>query len=188
LTVGHFGDGSGDALTEVPAGIIAASIEFFSSAFVGNGAHLNTIKYNSIDIHGKYADPTATVRWDATAPTNGGGSATILPQAALVVSIMTANARGLAHTGRFYSPAFALPVSSDGRIAEAYATTVAEAATALLNAVNSDDASFQVAVVSDVGEGHQVEATHVRVGRVVDTMRSRRTSLPEGYIDGAALA
>jgi hypothetical protein len=155
---------------------------------VGVHAHLDTIKYNLIDVAGHYADPTATVRWDASSPTSGGAAPGAIPQAAGVVSLMTANARGLAHTGRFYMPLFTCALGTDGRISEANATTVAERATTFLDALNADDDTYRVAVLSNVGAGHQNHVTHVRVGRVIDTMRSRRTSLAEGYMTGEPLA
>ena len=189
LTLAHIGTGDGGSPGTVSDGIVSAIKGYIHEGQTSDAAKLNWIKYNLIDVNGHYADPTSTVRWDEPGtPVAGTGEVRPIPQATIVISLMTANARGLAHTGRFYSPAFTGVIESDGRIGSSLADLVAEHATTLLNAINDDDDTYRVAVVSQVGEGHQNHVTHVRVGRVIDTMRSRRTSLPEGYSTGADLA
>ena len=189
LSLAHIGTGDGGSPGTVDPGIVTAIKEYVAGNYVAAGASLTWIKYNLIDVDGHYADTTSTVRWDETGtPTHGNGVPAPIPQATIVVSLMTANARGLAHTGRFYSPGFAGVIEDDGRTNISRATVVAESATAMLDGINAVDDTYRVAVVSKVGTGHQNHVTHVRVGRVIDTMRSRRSSLPEGYITGADLA
>jgi hypothetical protein len=189
LSLAHIGTGDGGSPGTVDPDIVSAVQGFVTSGFISPHANLTWIKYNLIDVDGHYADPTTTVRWDETeTPAAGTGTPAPIPQSTCVVSLMTANARGLAHTGRFYSPAFVGAIEADGRISEGIANLVAEHATTLLDAINAVDDTYRVAVVSKVGAGHQNHVTNVRVGRVIDTMRSRRTSLPEGYVSGDALA
>lgn len=188
LTLAHIGTGDGGSPGTVSEAIQSACEEFMGSTFLGANAKLTTIKYNLIDVDGHYADSTETVRFDYDTPVPGHGGGSNLPQASLVVSLMTAVALGRAHTGRFYTPAFSAPLGTDGRVSEDVAALVAEQATTFLNAINADDDTYCVAVLSNLGAGYQNHVTHVRVGRVVDTMRSRRTSLDEGYMTGATLA
>lgn len=188
LTLRHDGVGDGSNPDAVGAGIIAAAEAFIVSANIGDACHLDTIKYNLIGVDGHYVNTTETIRYDYPTPPAGTAAAAAAPQLALCISLMTAVARGPGHAGRFYVPMFYGALDSEGLISTSIATTMASRATALLNAVNADSEEWHVAVESNVGEGHQNDVTHVRVGRVVDTIRSRRTSLVESYITGAALA
>lgn len=188
LSMGHFGIGDAENVGTVPAGIITAAEAFFSNAYIGAHAKLNTIKYNVINTGGRYADATATVRWDAQSPTSGASSFLAIPQAALAVSLMTENQRGPAHAGRFFMPLFAGVIYTDGRLTVAAATTIAEHVTTFLNALNAVDTEYQAVVVSNVGTGAQHKVTNCRIGRVIDTIRSRRTSLLEAPVDGMDLA
>jgi len=188
ITMGHVGLGAGSQPETVPEAIISAAEQFFSIAAVGAYCTLTTIKYNFIDVHGKYADPTLSTRWDAASPTTGGGSNIGPPQEALAISLRTAHMRGLAHQGRFYLPGYAATLGSDGRISVGTALAVAEQVTTFLNALNAVEANYKVCVVSQIAAGAQNEVTHCRIGRVVDTIRSRRSSLLEDWQSGATLA
>ena len=187
LTLAHVGLGDGTQPSSVSAPIIAAAETFFGKSFIGPDAALTTIKYNMIDVHGKYADTTLSTRWDASTPLPGGGTVHAWPQISLAVSLMTAHARGLAHTGRFYLPEFVAATDSSGRITEGQAEAIAADVTTFLNAVNDDNSDYRVAIVSQVAAGAQNNVTHVRVGRVVDTIRSRRNKLVEDYYTDVAL-
>jgi len=79
--------------------------------------------------------------------------------------------------------------STDGRATAADATRVATAVTNLLNNLHpilstwSGGGDFvpKAAVFSDVRGGAWHYVTRTEAGRVIDTMRSRRTSLAEAY-------
>lgn len=124
--------------------------------------------------------------------TAGGGSvampaASRMPtQAALVISLRSARADATGK-GRFFLP-FQMPnyaLQTDFRLTSATADAVAAAAKAFLNGVASA-ASAPIVVASGGGKagggtGYLSPVTSVRVGRVVDTMRSRRNAQLEAY-------
>lgn len=118
----------------------------------------------------------------------GVGTSNLPAQIANVVTLRTAAQRGRASSGRFYYPATGRVVSSDGRLSAATAAAVAVDATTLLNSLNAALPDWQVAVMSSIGTGTTRPVTHVEVGRVLDTMRSRRRSLEEERAVGLPLA
>lgn len=189
LTMGHEGLGDGTNPSSVDEAIVTAATAFFSSWAVAAPVHLTTIKYNLIGVNGRYYEPTASTRYDYAEPIVGGATSALpIPQATVCVSLMTSNSRGPAHAGRFFMPGPGVSCTTDGRLTVANATNFASLATDFLNDLNAVDTSYLAAVVSNVGIGAQNLIDHVRVGRVIDTMRSRRTSLVEDYQVGAQLA
>jgi hypothetical protein len=70
-------------------------------------------------------------------------------------------------------------LSADYRISAAAQTTVLTACRAFVNAVNGLSTNEKVSVVSS--KGYTTDVTAVRLGRVPDTMRSRRGDLVEAY-------
>lgn len=111
---------------------------------------------------------------------NGQG---VLPlQTALVVSFNTARP-GATGKGRLYMPyQMAQFIRGDFRIDANEAEVVAQRFASIVSAVNALGPA--VSVVSS--KGYATPITSVRVGRVPDTMRSRRNKLIEGYV-GAPL-
>lgn len=118
----------------------------------------------------------------------GTGAATtfIPPQCAVVVSLGTPR-QGTSGKGRIYLPQTIHAISSsDYRISAAHAQAIADAAKAFLNALAAIDA----AAFSGDEKGAHVVSTkgfmspvrNVRVGRAIDTLRSRRRDVPEGYV------
>jgi hypothetical protein len=177
-----------DNFEAVPQNVIDAVTAFHTATGVtGINAKMEYIKLNMIGPDGKYADQTDTRQHDFPSAINGAGGTNVVPQVALAVSLMTANRRGPAHAGRFYLPHPAAAIDSTGRIASASATTVATAATTMINALNAAIPYGDVGVASDVGEGKFLPCTGVRVGRVLDTIRSRREKFAEEYVLGAAI-
>jgi hypothetical protein len=180
----------GDDMFEVPAGIIAACTDFWGQSFVGSDALLTTIKYNTIGTDGLYVDKSNSKRHDYATPLAGGGGADKYPpQVALAVSLVTSVARGLAHAGRIYIPLPWYSVEADGRLSDAHAILANGFVTTFLNAINTAaGVDGRVSVMSKVGAGAVHPVDHVRTGRTLDTVRSRRKSLPELYHVGASLA
>lgn len=106
-------------------------------------------------------------------------------QIATVVSTVAVN-RGPARFGRFYLPGPALALGADGRMA---AINVADLVTTTVDMLKdvSDEVdlggagSSNMINVSSLGGGTKQVVDFVRIGRVYDTHRSRRTSLDEDY-------
>lgn len=150
-----------------------------SSAKISAAAKLDFIKFNDINpVTGRYVLPISDeilqndMATGVLAPGPG--------QNSIVVSTRTTLQRGRAHAGRWYPPTGGVPiVALDGRISAADAAGMAGAARTLVNAINTALAGQgQVVVFSKVGQSVQ-PVTAIRVGRVVDTMRSRRAQLLE---------
>lgn len=140
---------------------------------------LTTIKLNRIGPDGRYVDNEAMEK-DMGLQT-GQSSQLHLPQASLVVTLGTALDRGRGSKGRVYTPPNQhMGIVSDGRIPAASATAAATAFKILVDSINSTYTLIgRVGVASNAGAGRFEHCTRLSVGRVVDTMRSRRTSLVE---------
>jgi len=115
----------------------------------------------------------------------------LVPQSALAVSLNTAR-RGPTGKGRFYLP---MPVvvsqhTDSFRIAVTDAEAVRGAAVSFINALNNhpgvDMGDLDVCVISTKGYASRV--TSVRVGRIVDTISTRRRALGESYTANANVA
>jgi hypothetical protein len=185
----------------VTSALLAAVASNVSAWFTSAGANaplftanvaLTDIKLNRIGPDGTYVDPTSMTH-EYPAPIVGTGGGTSAPQLAGVVTLRTDFARGLAHAGRMYLPTpsgFAAP-AADGMVTTAVAIRVANSVATLLNTISATmateggggDFHGHPAVLSDRGAGAWHFVTSIQSGRVVDTMRSRRTSIPEDYQD-----
>ena len=144
-------------------------------------AVLETVKFASIGVTGLYTtDPYIVDVVDT-----GGGYTGTPPaaQIALAVSLTTPK-RGPRGRGRFYLPMCAFAVNSVYLCySVADANGARDSAKTFLDAVNNRpgvDFSDVVVVVAST-KGTNSPVTLVRVGRVPDTIRSRRSALPEGY-------
>jgi hypothetical protein len=174
------------ALIEDTVGAIVTT--YFSSANAGINANikLTFVKFNVIKTDGLYRD--AATAEQVFTPLGGGVSGLPLPnQIALAISTCTAFTRGPAHRGRWYSPSPATSIDvTTGLISQAYADQVATAAwgyvTALNTALFDGGTGPQVAVMSrkDLAPATRF-VTSIEVGRVLDTQRRRRRSIPEMY-------
>lgn len=182
---------AGDALPPLPTAgwqgftdDVAQDLRAFFKApatGISGRAQLREVKVAFIGADGKYLrDPyTAPV-----ADGQGGGtdSGSTLPQAALAVSLVTAR-RGPSGKGRFYVPMPVAPVSfdllADANLTQGLATSTVGLLQALNNQPGWDLGTTGVCVAST--KGFNTPVTGVRVGRVVDTIRTRRRSLHEAY-------
>lgn len=161
---------------------------YFNTVGVDNSASLTLLKLNMIGPNGRYVSDDETVQYEYDPPVTGNGSGNPAPQVALAISLMTDRARGRAHMGRFYLPVPSAPLAEDGRITVALATLFATGTTTLLDNINAAmPTNWDVGVASDVGTGAFEPVRRVRVGRVLDTIRSRRRSLDEAYVVGPDL-
>jgi hypothetical protein len=124
-----------------------------------------------------------TVLYDFDPPIVGSAATIYPPQVALAVSLRTAITRGRAHAGRFYMPAPAVPIGGNGKIQPSTQESLLNTLKTFLDDVNEAMAPWQVGVTSKIGAGAQQRVTHVALGQVFDTIRSRREKFDEAYIE-----
>lgn len=150
------------------------------AARVGQYVRMTEVKLARIGIDGKYvADPlikAVDVRGSAAGAAN-------FPQVALAVSLDTAR-RGPTGRGRFYLPGPFITLDvTNGLIPLATVNEIHGAVQGLLNNINNasgiDTLRSKVTIASS--KGYNSDVTSVRVGRVADTIRSRRNELFETY-------
>jgi hypothetical protein len=108
------------------------------------------------------------------------------PQVALVVSLVTPRP-GATGKGRFYLPigGHAITVDSGFILPQQNADILADAVRDFLNTV-STDIGAPLVVVSSMGYTSPV--TGMKIGRVLDTHRSRRARMKEAYVNRALTA
>lgn len=171
--------------TTVPQGVID-TLETFHESFdaaLGTGVLLNAVKVNEIGTDGRYASPSETVEYVWDPPVNAPNTIQLPPQSAVAISLLTAKKRGLAHRGRFFLPVLGQPTGTDGRMTTSRQATLGAAVVTMLQGLNTALGPNQVlGVVSDRRTGAQTPVTDIAVGRVYDTIRSRRKKLAEEYI------
>lgn len=174
----------------VPQAVIDAVTTFHVDQRVpiSSAAVLDTIKLNEIGPDGRYVSRSETVMHELDPGVPGYGSPDLPNQCAVAVTLRTAAKRGLANSGRFYIPCLKSMPLAGGQIAIGNADSIADQVTVLLNSLNAALDPWRVSVLSDVRDGAARPVTHVEVGRVIDTMRSRRASIPEAYVAGDPLA
>jgi hypothetical protein len=153
-----------------------------------NQTQLEWGKFNEIGPSGGYADETTTHMFELTTPVVAAAApGAMVPQVAWAVSWNTANARGYASKGRIFVPMPSVtPSSSTGKVSAANCLSAAQNWGFLIDEWNDlsglDLSDIKASVVSNVPlEGATNEITAVRVGDVLDTMRSRRNALTESY-------
>lgn len=152
-----------------------------TGSLISNAASLEYVKFNEISpLTGRYILPTSDTA--LVTPPDFGTVGTSPAQLSLSVGITTVLARGRGHAGRFYPPTGSTGSALDAQGREPASKTLgmAGAAVALINAINAAAAPAVVVVFSSIGQSVEV-VTGVRVGRVWDTMRSRRSSIGEDY-------
>ncbi len=167
---------------------------FYAQSFFHSGLKCEWVKMNEIDGLGHYANKEQSNTRFFAAPIVGAGGSAHAPQIACVGSLVTEADRGLASRGRLYFGGLAQATFSvdagNGRIPvaqrDAFALHVKNFLNNLNNNAGVDGAgpSFEARIISK-GSGARPgiarKVTGVRVGRVLDTMRSRRNALAEEY-------
>jgi hypothetical protein len=153
----------------------------------GIGRHpdlLTSVKLNRIDTAGHYQDPD-TREHIYTTPIAGGGTYVGAPQLTIAATLRGDDERALAGRGRMYPPISEMCQSpgSDGRITAAnallYATGIAGLFHALDDTYIANSVNGVVGIASKTRTGGFQALRNVTVGRVIDTMRSRRNKLAE---------
>jgi hypothetical protein len=166
------------------AAVLASWWSAAGNPMVSARATLATVKLNRIGTNGKYVE-AYTIRKDFEGTLPKGAVGSSLPnQVAWVATLETGRTRGLAHRGRIFFPVPAAGIGLDGYVAAADATNAANRVAALINSVNGVRPSAKVHVYSAGSEktgapGVHRPVTGVSVGRVLDTMRTRRNALNE---------
>jgi hypothetical protein len=144
------------------------------------GTQLTEVKLAEIGANGKYTSepiirPVVQSGWHS-------GPLVLPPQIALAVSLDT-DLRGPRGRGRFYLPTPVVTLSPVAEIEVAEVEALRGSTVTWLEALNNasglDANAPEVVIASTFGTNAKV--TGVRVGRVLDTMRSRRRDLPERY-------
>jgi hypothetical protein len=141
-------------------------------------ASLTWVKVARISDAGRYLGDAHLEEFQ---PVAGGATAgTTHPfQVARAVTLHTGR-RGASYRGRFFLPLPNNGIDGDGTYAAAEATDVATQAAFLITGLNAVSSQPEV-VVCVAGKNGNTAVTGVTVGRVLDTMRSRRRSLKEQY-------
>ena len=149
-----------------------------------SSAKLTSIKLNRIGPNGRYVDATPREHTYPT-PIAGPSSDIVPPQLSSVMTLQTRIPRGRASKGRVYmvpSSIWNNSLGNDGRVTAANASSQATGFLALITALNTRYSLIgRVGVASNAGAGAFEHVTRVGVGRVLDTMRSRRSSLDEDH-------
>lgn len=168
----HFDAPNADADT---AGVV--SFVNALGAYFPSNAKAEFYKWNEVaPSTGMYADPnnSRTVAINVTP----GGAIPLPPQCALVLSLLTDNARGPAHAGRIYLPFQGSDnVGADGRITAAARDSLLTAGRSAINLLQTALGGSLIVWSQQYQTFHPVTA--VGLGRVVDTQRRRRKSLLE---------
>jgi len=152
-------------------------------SITGNAAYTG-IKLNRINTAGHYQD-TPTIQYIAPTPIPGGALNGSVPQLSLVTSLRGQNYRQHAGKGRMYFPPGTGTggLDSSGRVSVTTAQNHAIGVRRLLGIVLDSYATAGInavpGIASNVGSGAFQAVAAIRVGRVVDTMRSRRNKLLE---------
>lgn len=148
-------------------------------------AVLEEVKFARIGADGKYTEDPVIVN---VADTPGGGptdvtvTQMVLPQSALAVSLTTPR-RGPSGKGRFYLPMPVIGLTTNLQVQDVQRDQIQARVAQLIgdlgNQPGFDVLDLQVVVAST--KGYNTSVTGVRVGRVLDTIRSRRRSIDEAY-------
>ena len=155
----------------------AANFHADSRILASTSSALRVMKCNEVDPQGHYV-PAQTNMRAVNIPGQGGGALAWPLQCAVVVSLET-DLRGSSYRGRFYLPPMGgnAMITGAGRLSDTLRDPIAQAAREFLgNVINAG----AVPIVASKKPANTV-ITGVRVGNVVDTLRTRRNSLLEAY-------
>lgn len=155
---------------------------------ITSSAIASSVKLNRIGTNGLYMDNEGKeLAFEPTVP--GGGAAGLVPQLSLVATLRGPNERSRAGKGRMFVPpttGVGSGLDTHGNVPGSVAKNHAYGITSLLAILNDVYLTAGVPAVagiaSAVGAGAFQGVAKVTVGRVVDTMRSRRnkdTEKPE---------
>jgi hypothetical protein len=150
-----------------------------SGPAMSSSARITAIKVALVDATGHYPAPSVPGIATFGVPTPGPSGAGAIPQATIAVTLVSDVPRGRGSRGRFYLPPCMPAIQTDGRITAAAADSIESAAKTWLNAIKGNVIVSEILVMSGLGAGTSGVVKSIGVGRVVDTMRSRRRNLLE---------
>jgi hypothetical protein len=173
---------SAEALADIGADMSAdAKLWVGAEAGICGLATLDSVKLARINELGQYSED-AFIDEFAPIPFFGPLAFEFPFQVALVVSLDTGQ-RGPSRRGRVYLPAPVVTLENDGQFQAAQALAIRDRFGAFLNNLNNAggvDAGAPRVTIASI-KGFNTDVTSCRVGRVLDTQRRRRRSLPEDY-------
>jgi hypothetical protein len=143
---------------------------------IRDNVRLTDVRIYDVNELGESGPPRT--QWKGDTVATGGTTGHLPPQCALAVSLNGVS-RFSNERGRFYLPSPAVTAGTAGDIGAGTATDISNSAASFLSAVNTAMGGPKCAVAST--KGTLTIVTSVRVGRVIDTIRSRRASLDEKY-------
>lgn len=177
------------------SGVTTAIATFMGATSMGTVTRLDDWRAYVIGTNGRMEGDAPLMHIvDPGSPIAGTGGQNFPAQVACVVSKVGAH-RGPGQFGRMYLPCLGLNLSTGGRLTAAVALSVAQATSAFLKGISdaidapgwTNSAEGCNVSVLPTGSGTLQTIDHVRVGRVLDTMTSRRTSLDEDYQEDSAI-
>lgn len=176
------GSTSGDPIELAEQDSISGAVDVFHKSGgmkISNRCRLRDVKFQHIGADGSQDEPTVHY------PYNSPGDATAGQRPSQVALAVSFRGPAAVHPvrGRFYVPTTEHTLDVDtGLIALVDAQAAADAARTLVDAVNTIMGALGFFAV--VSKGDAVPVEEVRVGRVLDTIRSRRNAPLEGYVVG----
>jgi len=180
----------------IPAGLISGvgsaiqALHTNAGCKIPSSVKLSFIKFARVGVNGHYVPnvPGVQANPQITTLADIAGSQSVVTgppnQMAVAVTLTTGYSTGVAKKGRFYLPCpVYYPSATDGLISATEANAIQDAAALWLTTMNASNPDYRVAVFSrKSGAALHRLVTGVWVGRVIDTQRRRRRSLPETYV------
>jgi hypothetical protein len=168
----------GDALTALQQVAIGDAVSAFhgrQASRMAPQAVLTQVAFAHKSALGPQDQPTVRL----PKATNGGLVGTVLPPQVTVAVSLRGPLAVSPIRGRFYIP---LPIitlnPNNGLGDEGHIQSLADSALQLINEVNAAGADLQVGIAHKTGVA---PVTEIRVGRALDTLRSRRNAIKEDY-------
>lgn len=156
------------------------------TAQISQMANLKWVKIALLDKSGLYIDGP----WvhDFATPPVGASTELVAPQLSVVLTFESNVLRGAGRFGRIYPP---LTGEANSAGVDVYGGSRVIGARKLIEGINGSlDEAFpgvtgkpNAIIASKVGTGRNAYITKVRVGQVIDTMRSRRNKFVESYAE-----
>lgn len=179
--------GNDAELGDVNDGTVKDAIEaLFGSGYFGTAVRHTEWRGYVIGTNGRMEGNPKIVVYPPGEEVNGNGSSNKPPQVCSVITTV-GDDRGHARFGRFFLPTLAAPISSDLRMSTTDRDALGQAATDFLKGVSDaidlpgTTNSAPAVNISGIGAGTIQDVDHLVVGRVLDTMRTRRNKLVEDY-------
>jgi hypothetical protein len=174
------------AMDNVVASACKDAWQGWAGGVISNVCRLKRVRVASITELGKYGvDANGAYQageWVGDLPGSEGSAAILPPQSSLVISLTTARS-GATGRGRFFLPMPRKGLDVDGRLTVAQQNDTLTIMKGFLNDVNAVANLGRIVVSSS--KGYESLVTGVRVGRAVDTLRSRRGKIIEAYASAA---